>query len=248
MSIPQLSSIHYPQFSKLNLLATTSTNIWNLRFSEEAACAANDLSLFLRLQGINPDHLIRPNQTHGDGVALVDASMQGCGSYHRENALFCMDALITKTPGLPIAIQTADCLPLMAAHRDGSLIGLAHLGWQGVASGLTEKFLEKLVSSHGNCFSGLRDFHFSIGPTIQSCCYEVGNEFQERFPDTTLLREDKWCFDLPAEVSMRLQKQGVPSSEIYDCGLCTAHRGSRLHSYRRDGSNAGRILTVMMIL
>lgn len=88
------------------------------------------------------------------------------------------DGLITATPGLLIAIQTADCLPVILVDPKHHAVGVFHAGWRGTVKRIVEKGVGQMTLHFG---SRSRDLKAVIGPGIQGCCYEVGEEVRTKF-------------------------------------------------------------------
>lgn len=88
------------------------------------------------------------------------------------------DGLITATPGVLLGIQTADCLPVILVDAKRRVVGVLHAGWRGTV----QRIVEKGVGEMQRCFgSRPRDLKAAIGPGIQGCCYEVGEEVRTKF-------------------------------------------------------------------
>jgi polyphenol oxidase len=134
------------------------------------------------------------------------------------------DALFGDAPDLALSVVTADCVPILLA---GSL-GLAavHAGWRGLVGGVIPATLERLGGAEVAW----------IGPTIGPCCYEVGEEVAEQFPEETVMPGPKPHLDLVA--AARLQLKDV--EEIRTVGICTRCSADELYSYRREGKGVGR--------
>jgi polyphenol oxidase len=113
--------------------------------------------------------LVTVRQIHSDVIHFVDspAASQLVG-----------DGLVTGTPGLLVGIQTADCLPLILVDPKRRAVGVFHAGWRGTVRRIAEKGVGEMVRWFG---SRPRDLKAAIGPGIQSCCYEVGEEVREKF-------------------------------------------------------------------
>ena len=128
--------------------------------------------------------LITLRQIHSDIIRHVDAMPQDQLSG---------DGLITATPGLLLGIQTADCLPVILVDTKRHAVGIFHAGWRGTV----QRIIEKGVGEMHRCFGTRpRDLKAAIGPGIQDCCYEVGEEvrlkFESQFPYAAkLFREVK---------------------------------------------------------
>jgi YfiH family protein len=88
------------------------------------------------------------------------------------------DGMISATPGLLLGIQTADCLPVILVDAKRKAVGVFHAGWRGTV----KRIVEKGVGEMHRCFgSRPRDLKAAIGPGIQGCCYEVGEEVRVKF-------------------------------------------------------------------
>lgn len=133
------------------------------------------------------------------------------------------DAAYTTVPGLPIAVSTADCLPVIL--EGDRAVGVAHAGWRGAAAGVVGMLRRAMEEA------GVPPTRAAVGPGIRPCCFEVGPEVAERFPGHT--SETDWgtrSVDLPAAVAADLE-----GLEVWVSSDCT--RGdARYHSHRRDGT------------
>jgi purine-nucleoside/S-methyl-5'-thioadenosine phosphorylase / adenosine deaminase len=117
--------------------------------------------------------LITLRQIHSDIIRRVD-SIPGSPSKEPLSG----DGLITATPGLLLGIQTADCLPVILVDSKRHAIGVFHAGWRGTL----KRIVEKGVGEMHRCFgTNPRDLKATIGPGIQGCCYEVGEEVRTKF-------------------------------------------------------------------
>ncbi|MEO5707363.1 MAG: peptidoglycan editing factor PgeF [Alteraurantiacibacter sp.] len=145
------------------------------------------------------------------------------------------DALVTATPGLALAIRTADCAPVLLADSEAGVIGAAHAGWRGAFGGVLEATVQAMVAL------GARPpaIVAAIGPTIAQPSYEVDEGFHVALLDHDRASErffivgqpGHWQFDLPAYAAARLYAAGVGTAE--DLGLDTYADEARFHSFRR---------------
>jgi YfiH family protein len=177
-------------------------------------------------------------QVHG--ARVVDADDVAAGEVPGA------DAAVTRSPDRVLAILTADCLPVLLAADDGSVIGAAHAGWRGLAAGV----LEATVVAMGHEPRRLAAW---IGPGIRQPAFEVGPEVRD-----ALLARDKLAFaafkpspraghfqcDLAMLARLRLMKAGL--TRIADCGLCTFAAPQQFYSHRRD-QRTGRMGTVVWL-
>lgn len=154
------------------------------------------------------------------------------------------DAAVTSTPGVVLAILTADCLPVVFAADDGTELAAAHAGWPGLSAGM----LEATLAAMHTPVAGITAW---IGPCAGPARYEVGRNVYEAFvaPDAgaaaafTPTREGHWLADLPALARRRLVAAGLRAEAIHGGGLCTMAEPDRFFSHRRDG-RTGRIATI----
>lgn len=142
------------------------------------------------------------------------------------------DAVITNLRNVEIGVRTADCAPVVAIGREW--IGIAHVGWRGLTSGILERFVERLRS-----YEDTEKIFFFVGPCAKGCCYEVGSEFRNIFPSYVFERDGKLYMDLQDSVVKELKALGAGSvGTLEKCTICSEN----LPSYRRDKTEE-RILT-----
>lgn len=113
--------------------------------------------------------LITLRQVHSSVIYRVDKAPE----HHLVG-----DGLITNEPGLLLAIQTADCLPVLLVDPVCRAVGAFHAGWRGTLARIVEKGAGEMRRWFG---TDARDLHAAIGPGIHSCCYEVGEELRQQF-------------------------------------------------------------------
>lgn len=194
--------------------------------------------------GVAVDHLLSVHQVHSpDAVALTAAFAE------KPRA----DAMVTATPGLALAILTADCQPVLFADAKAGVIGAAHAGWKGAKDGVLEATLDAMEAL------GARRANIAavIGPCISQAAYEVGPEFFEAFtdddPETRRFfaqgAGDRLLFDLPAFGLWRLRAAGVGHAEW--TRHCTYGDPARFYSYRRTThareADYGRLISVIRL-
>ncbi|ANN77065.1 peptidoglycan editing factor PgeF [Bordetella flabilis] len=183
-----------------------------------------------RLQAALPRPPLWLRQVHGDRVVDADGPLED------EPAA---DAAVTMTPGRPLAIMAADCLPVLIVDADGRALGAAHAGWRGLAAGVLENTVAAL---RRKCADGAA-WHAWIGPGIGPAMFEVGQDVLDAFagdgPQAQALfharpgQAGKWLADLPGLAALRLRRAGV--AVVHRSGLCTVSDPGRFFSYRRDG-------------
>lgn len=124
--------------------------------------------------------LVTLKQRHTDVVRTVDKPTRSTGVMReRDGALKLYgDALITNQPELLLAVQVADCLPILLVDPKKRVVAAVHAGWRGTVKRIAEKTVGEMRALFG-CRP--QDIRAVIGPGIHRCCYEVGREVVERF-------------------------------------------------------------------
>ncbi len=163
------------------------------------------------------------------------------------------DALVTRLPGLALAILTADCAPILFHDPDAGVIAAAHAGWKGALYGIIESTVRAMETIGATRTSIVA----VIGPCISQRAYEVGPEFLDRFlvEDAEFAAHfaqsggDRLQFDLPGFVLRQLRAAGLTDPEW--TGHCTLSDADRFFSYRRttkaDEPDYGRQLSVISL-
>ena len=153
------------------------------------------------------------------------------------------DGILTDRTNLPIAVRTADCLPIFVYDPRNRVIGILHAGWKGTRKGIVANALSVMLKKWHTKPSELI---VAFGPSIRPCCYEVGKVFKRYFPNEVYKKGEKYFLDTPLVNQRQLLKAGIKKENIYDCGTCTSCSRD-FFSYRRQGEQAGRMLSVMML-
>lgn len=186
-----------------------------------------------RVQAFLPSPPVWLQQVHGRAVLRVDATTAVAARIEAPVA----DAAVTATPGIVLAIRTADCLPVLFADRDGRAVGAAHAGWRGLAAGV----LDATVGALRACGVPAARLCAWIGPGIGPAAFEVGNDVRAAFCATDAGADamftpgvgGRWLADLPALARRRLAACGV--ADVGGGAACTWTDGARFYSFRRDG-------------
>lgn len=232
-----------PLFEKWQARVFFTTRTYDMGFKDkEGGGAHRPRKKAYEGMDIHWKNLVCPSQTHSSNVCLVRGVHKGRGVYSRVSAIAETDALITGLRRVPLAVLTADCLPVFLLDISRRVIGLVHAGWRGVAQDILGNTLRLMKR---NFKTRPRDLVAAFGPSIQACCYEVGEEFPGYFPRSVQKRGKKIFFDIKEEGRQRLQAAGVNPDRIYDSRLCTCCLKDEFFSYRREGNAAGRSMAVM---
>jgi YfiH family protein len=175
-------------------------------------------------------------QVHGRCIQhLDDAAEDGEG-----------DGLVTDRPSTLVGVWTADCVPVhLIAFRWRVAVAL-HCGWRGSAAGIIPAAVE-LLERRWNIRA--REIEAALGPAIDGCCYEVGEEVRNAFVARAgsqlggigfRSRDQRLFLELRAFLAAELEGFGV--THIARCGPCTGCRTDLLYSHRKEG-RTGRQLS-----
>jgi hypothetical protein len=193
-------------------------------------------------------------QVHGRGVVIVTEG-DSLPTGRPEG-----DVLVSSAPGVAIAVRAADCVPLLLADPRTGVVAAVHAGWRGTAARAAVAAVETMSAGFG---ADARDLIVAIGPSIGSCCYDVGPELVDAFATAGHERYliDRWFLAPPPprgsreRPTMRLDVSGanrdqlilagVREENIHVAGLCTAMHLDVLTSYRAEKEKAGRIAGVI---
>jgi polyphenol oxidase len=208
--------------------------------------------------------LITIRQIHSDIIHCVDCA---------PDEPLTGDGLISATPHLLLAIQTADCLPVILVDKKRRAAGVFHAGWRGTVKRIVEKGVGEMIRCFG---TNPRDIKAAIGPGVRGCCYEVGEEVRSKFESQfsyseILFREVKESdpvrekypllfltarapghSDLPKKIFLdlveanrrQLLSAGVLAKNIEASTLCTNCHTDLLFSYRAEKGKTGRLMAV----
>ena len=243
-------------------------NALNLGFTKQDSRSAieQNRKAFLQELGATKRRSLRPlvtlRQIHSDIIHCISEP---------PNAVLAGDGLITSNPGILLAVQTADCLPVILVDAKRRAVGTFHAGWRGTLKRIVEKGVGEMRRWFG---TKPGDIRAAIGPGIHNCCYEVGPEVREKFESqfsyaNELFRElkefdsirekypllflsarppghtslhSRIFLDLVEANRRQLISAGVPPKNISVSELCTACRPDLLFSYRAEKGNTGRMM------
>jgi YfiH family protein len=139
------------------------------------------------------------------------------------------DASLARSPGTVCVVKIADCMPVLFADEESTVVAAAHAGWRGLAGGVLEATIDAMGTPAGKLYAWL-------GPAIGPRVYEVGEDVRAAIgePRGAFMptRPGHWLLDLYAVARARLATMGV--RRIYGGGYCTFTERERFFSYRRD--------------
>jgi polyphenol oxidase len=211
-----------------------------------------------------PWPLITLRQVHSDIIHCVSALPE---------APPVGDGLVTDTPGIVLAVQTADCLPIIVVDPKKRAVGVFHAGWRGTVKRIVEKGVGMMRLQFG---SQPADLEAMIGPGVRNCCYSVGDEVREQFQSQfayadSLFHEVKQSdpvrekypllfltarapghsklpstifLDLAEANRRQLIDANVKTRKIQTLSLCTSCNPDTLFSHRAEKGVTGRLMGV----
>jgi YfiH family protein len=167
--------------------------------------------------------LITLNQTHSNLCIIADENTKPDLQ---------VDALVTRTLHVAIGILTADCAPILLCDPRNHIIGVAHAGWRGAASGIIAATVQKMKE-----LGASQEIFAAIGPCILKESYEINDDFRRNFTnhsdgDCFCVMDQRLHFDLPKYCSNRLLEMGIPESNIDMLNIDTYENQEDYFSYR----------------
>lgn len=189
--------------------------------------------LFSEQMGIDYERIAFHKQIHSDIIHSVEQ-----GGFAGEG-----DALITDKKRIALAISAADCAGIFLYEPKEKIIAAVHSGWRGTEKKILLKTISHLQTELKINPNNLVAY---IAPSISQINYEVGSEFQEKFPTKYSMKiSGKFYLDVAEMNYDYLIQSGVKPSNIQKSKLCTFLFDDLLHSYRRDGETSGRALGIL---
>jgi hypothetical protein len=184
------------------------------------------------------------------------------------------DGVIASHRGVLLAVQVADCAPVLVADAQRGAIGTFHAGWRGTVKRIVERGVGSMRAVFG-CEP--KNLHAAIGPCIHSCCYAVGNEVIDEFTSQFAYAAELFSevydrdpikemypllfltarapghsnigpqihLDLVEANRRQLVDAGVPPDHIWTAGECTSCRTDLLFSHRAEAGYTGRMMAVI---
>jgi polyphenol oxidase len=181
------------------------------------------------------------------------------------------DGIITNRKEVLLAIQVADCVPVLVADIKSGTVGAFHAGWRGTAKRIVERGIGSMRAIFG---SQVEELYAAIGPCIHSCCYAVGNEVIEDFQSQFTYADELFSevydrdpvkekypllfltarapghsnigpqthLDLVEANRRQLLAAGIPEDHISAAEECTSCRTDLLFSHRAEAGYTGRMM------
>ncbi|MFE4215986.1 peptidoglycan editing factor PgeF [Streptomyces sp. NPDC056844] len=179
-----------------------------------------------RALGLDPALVVWMNQVHGRDVAVVD------GPWGDARDIPAVDAVVTARRGLPLAVLTADCTPVLLADPAAGVAAAAHAGRPGLVAGVVPAAVEAMIAL------GAEPSRITAhtGPAVCGRCYEVPEQMRAEVAGVVPASwsETSWgtpAVDVTAGVHAQLAELGV--TDRHSSPFCTLESGDHF-SYRRD--------------
>jgi YfiH family protein len=164
------------------------------------------------------------------------------------------DALTANVERILLAIQTADCMPILIADERTRAFAAVHAGWRGTLAGIVARTVERMQHEYG---SRPEELHAALGPAICAEMFEVGAEVLDAFRREYRYAEElfsnlqpngKGHINLNLANIRQLTDAGLSADRIYDSKLCTWLRNDLFFSYRLERgaeTPVGRLMGVI---
>ena len=230
----------------------------NLSFSvgDDPGCVLENRRRLAAAFGADPGDFVFARQVHGAGVSIVADADRGSGALCVDDAIGSVgeaggaDALVTASPGVALAILTADCVPIVLHDPVAGVLACVHAGWRGTVAGVTAvaiAVMQGLGARPSDVIAG-------IGPAIGADRYQVGPDVHEAVSRSFgpaapgFIRPDpsvpgRWLLDLPSANRHALREAGVPGPQIHTTDLVTGPASGHFFS-DRTARPCGRLALV----
>mgnify|MGYP001255323555 FL=1 len=192
--------------------------------------------------GIHDGKVVTMQQVHGDHIIeITDKKLKEAGE---------ADGMVTAESGVYLGVLTADCVPLLFIAPKQRLVAAVHAGWCGTLAGIAEKTVRLFQSQYDIAASELE---VALGPSIGVCCYEVKDDvavpLMKKWGSLTTpsiaVRDGKSFINLSRLNRDILRDTGIPGKQLFQIGPCTRCAAEDFYSYRREGGETGRQISVI---
>ena len=229
-----------------------SLNLGRLTLGDDPVKVRENWRIFGEAVGIDTGRFVHGRQVHGSHVRIASAA--DAHDITQSAPWEGTDGYVTAIPGVPLAVFTADCAPLLLQDPEAGVIGAIHCGWRPVAADIIKNALAAMASLGARA----ENVRAAIGPCIHRCCFQTGPEVPQAMeellggegeglyaPDPTA--EGKFRLDLPGVVERRLRQLGVRAENIEIIGQCTMCLPEIYWSHRSMGLARGSQANVIML-
>jgi YfiH family protein len=162
------------------------------------------------------------------------------------------DAIVTNQKKLPIAVLTADCVPILLYDSKKKMIAAIHAGWKGAFKGIIKKVINFMI------LKGCKESSITaaVGPCIQQNSYNVGNEFKQRFIQKNRSnkiffkrKKNMIYFNLPNFVKSQLKSYKITKIDMINIDTFIKKNNffSARQSLKLKHDDYGRNISIIMI-
>lgn len=239
----RLGGVSHGSLASLNLGTGRGDDIANVR---------ENFRRFGAAVGFSSTKTVSSKQVHRDDIRMVTEEDCGKGLYRALE--YEADGLITNVPGVPLAIFSADCIPILFHDPVRRVVAGCHAGWRGTVMGIAGKIVRTMEAQY-NC--NPQDICVAIGPGISRCCFETHADVPEALraalgsrADAMIdpLPEGKFLLDLKAANALVMHDTGVSIAQIECSDACTHCRQDLFWSHRRTGNARGVMSAVIQLI
>jgi hypothetical protein len=217
-----------PPFDRLNVSLSVGDEVQRVQQNRRQVASA-----------MGAAELVFMRQVHGRSVRVIDDRPVAEPAAPLE-----ADALVTDRRGKFLAVQVADCQPVLMYDPVQRVVANVHCGWRGSVTGVLGRTLDVLKAGFG---CAARNLLAGIGPSLGPCCAEFVN-YRHEIPRALWgYRRDTVHFDFWAMSRDQLSAAGVPEDQIEISRLCTRCNPGRFFSYRAE-KRTGRFPAVIGLI
>ena len=195
--------------------------------------------------GVDPSRIYVLKQVHGRSHRVVRAQDAQPDLVNTPG-----DITVSRSAGVACGVRTADCPAILLADRKSGAVAAIHSGWRGTVRNAARAGVEALRGIAG----GAADIIAAVGPHIESCCFEVGDDVAAELAAASALGDaaiddsrSKPHVKLRAILAEQLHAAGLDPDAIDHVRGCTYCRPDLFHSYRRNGALGGRLLAAIVV-
>ena len=228
-------------FSSLNL---------GMNRGDDVALVTENWRIFLDDTGIGYKPFVCGKQVHGNNVHI--ASIEDARPAFGPGELIEADGYVTNVVDLPLAIFTADCVPVLMEDPLAGVVGAIHCGWRSTVADIMKSAVDAFISLG----SSPENIRMAIGPAIRRCCFEVGEEvieavvnlIGEGHEDLYNLKDNgKYMLDLSEVVKARFIQLGLGQDNMEIVGECTLCHPDLYYSHRYGGPTRGSLASAICL-
>lgn len=231
----RLGGVSLAPFDSLNFSITVGDRVHHVR--ENLARAASCL-------GVAEDNVYFLSQVHGTKSFVVDSTHDAVSVRTLQG-----DVVVSRDPHAACAVRVADCVPILMADAASGVTAAVHSGWRGAV----QRVAASAMSALSTIVRGTPHWVCAIGPHIEACCFEVGDDVASDLlsvsPDPDIIVRSAGArprANLRRLIRAQLRSLGIAEECIDDVPGCTMCDPTRFFSHRRDGARSGRHLCAIV--